>query len=216
MQYQATRADRRAHRAAAQSNRPGARMSWTIAGYAAHVVGDLGLVLLGWPPDVVFTNLSKITGLARIQRLYARWKRGAMRFVRVADLQPGEAESDPLLEAIARAGIQLARRLPRCDTGGHRSHPISNPYNLPTRYPPGAPKSAEWVTAEAEAQAEAGPASPASTSRSDPLSDFDESEAASLPFIPSARTFAQRARRGRRHGEELPEDPIDEFPEESD
>ena len=186
------------------------QMSWTIAGYAARVVGDLGLVLLGWPRDIVFTNPSNVTGLARIQRLYGRWKSGAMRFVAVADLQPGEADSDPLLAAIARAGIPLARRLPRCDTGGHRSHPVSNPFDLPTRYPPGAPKSAEWVTAEAEAEAEAGLGLLASTSRPDRLSDFDKSEAASLPFIPSARTFALRARR---HGEELPEDPIDEYPD---
>ena len=115
-----------------RSKRPSVRMSWTIRGYATRVVGDLGLVLLGWPRDIVFTNPSNITGLVRIQRLYSRWKSGVMRFVPVADLQPDEVEGDPLLAAIAHLGIPLARRLPRRDTGGHRTHPITL---LPTSTP---------------------------------------------------------------------------------
>ena len=105
-----------------RSNRPDAKMWWTIPAYAREIVDRLGLVLIGWPCDIAFMNLSQITGLTRIQRLYDRWKNGVMRFVHVADLEPSEARDDPLLTAIRRLGT--LRRRPRHDTGGHRDHPV--------------------------------------------------------------------------------------------
>ncbi|KAI0820675.1 hypothetical protein BC628DRAFT_1329798 [Trametes gibbosa] len=131
-------------------------MAYTIKGYCTKVVLRHHVKLVGWPDDIVFDNLSRVTGKERISRLLQLWKSGKMHFVPVED--PAEldaARTDPLTVAPAFLHRGALPRRSRSDLGGRRHRPVSNPYNLPRRYPRGKPKSARIVTEEAEARAEA-------------------------------------------------------------
>ncbi|KAL1950296.1 hypothetical protein VTO73DRAFT_5420 [Trametes versicolor] len=132
-----------------------AQMAYSIKRYSTRVVLQCHAKLIGWPDDIVFDNLSRITGKERISRLLELWKSGAMRFVPITD--PAEldaARKDPLLvtPALLHRGIPLKRH--RCDLGKRRRRPKSNPDDLPSRHSRDGPKSAEMVTDEAEAMAE--------------------------------------------------------------
>lgn len=60
-------------------------MAYTIKRYSARVVLRYRAKLVGWPDDIIFDDLSRITGRERISRLLELWKSGAMRFVRITD-----------------------------------------------------------------------------------------------------------------------------------
>lgn len=134
---------------------PGARMAYTIKGYCKGVVLRYLVKLIGWPDDIVFDNLSRVTGKERISRLLALWKSGAMRFVPITDAAELDAAMrDPLAvaPAVLHRGIPPKRR--RSDQGKRRRRPKSNPNNLPPRHPRDGLKSAETITDEVEAWAE--------------------------------------------------------------
>ncbi len=130
-------------------------MAYTIKRYSTGIVLRYRVKLVGWPDDIVFDNLSRVTGKERISRLLELWKSGAMCFVPITD--PAEldaARKDPLsvAPAVLHRGIPPKRH--RCDLGKRRRRPKSNPNNLPLRHSRDGPKSAETVTDEVEAQAE--------------------------------------------------------------
>lgn len=132
-----------------------AAMYWTIRGYCSRVFLRYSVKLVGWPDDIVFDNLSRITGYERIFCLLCLWKSGEIRFVRVED--PAEldaARQDPLSAAPALLHRGIAPKAVRSDFGKRRRCPVTNPYDLPPRYPRDGPKSAEVVSEEAEAMAE--------------------------------------------------------------
>ncbi|EIW56767.1 uncharacterized protein TRAVEDRAFT_49588 [Trametes versicolor FP-101664 SS1] len=134
---------------------PGAKMAYAIKRYCTGVVLRYHVKLLGWPDDIVFDNLSRITGKERILRLLELWKSGAMCFVPITD--PAElaaARRDPLLVAPALLHRGIPPKRYRSDLGKQRRRPKSNPSNLPPRHPRDGPTSAETVTDEAEAMAE--------------------------------------------------------------
>lgn len=134
---------------------PHARMAYTIKGYCTRVVLRYSVKLVGWPDDIVFDNLSRVTGKERISRLLALWKSGIMRFVPITDAAVLDAAmKDPLAvaPAVLHRGIPPKRH--RSDLGKRHRRPKTNPLGLPSRYPRDGPKSAEVVTDEAEARAE--------------------------------------------------------------
>lgn len=130
-------------------------MAYTIKGYCTRVVLRYLVQLVGWPDDIIFDNLSHVTGKERISRLLALWKSGVMRFVPITDAAVLDtAMKDPLAvaPAVLHRGIPPKRH--RSDLGKRHRRPKSNPLGLPSRYPRDGPKSAEVVTDEAEARAE--------------------------------------------------------------
>lgn len=130
-------------------------MAYSIKRYCTGVVLRYHVKLVGWPDDIVFDNLSRVTGKERILRLLELWKSGAMCFVLITD--PAEldaARRDPLLVAPAVLHRGIPPKRYRSDLGKRRRRPKSNPNNLPPRHPRDGPKSAETVTDEAEAMAE--------------------------------------------------------------
>ncbi|EIW59486.1 uncharacterized protein TRAVEDRAFT_28632 [Trametes versicolor FP-101664 SS1] len=101
-------------------------MVYSIKRYSTRVVLQCHAKLIGWPDDIVFDNLSRITGKERILRLLELWKSGAMCFVPITD--PAEldaARKDPLsvAPALLHRGIPPKRHrieaLPgRTEVGG--------------------------------------------------------------------------------------------------
>lgn len=132
-------------------------MAYTIKRYCTGVVLRYRVKLVGWPDDIMFDNLSRVTGKERISRLLELWKSGEMRFVPITD--PAELEAarrDPLSVAPALLHRGIPPKRHRRDLGKRRHRPKTNPDNLPSRYSRDGPKSAETVTDEAEARAEEG------------------------------------------------------------
>lgn len=81
---------------------PDAKMAYVIKRYCTDVVLRYYVKLVGWPDDIVFDDLSRITGKERISRLLELWKSGSMRFVPVTDsAELDAARRDPLLVAPA-------------------------------------------------------------------------------------------------------------------
>lgn len=131
-------------------------MRWTVKGFYKKIYLEYGLKLEGWPEDVLFADLSKVTGLARISRLLVLWQTGIMCFVPVgvdravrAAVQPEDAVPSPL-------HLGLPPRLGRSDLKKHRGSRKVDPERFPARYIRNGPKSEKWITAAAEARAEMG------------------------------------------------------------
>ncbi|RDX39383.1 hypothetical protein OH76DRAFT_1491234, partial [Lentinus brumalis] len=78
------------------SGRGHAKMRWTVKKYYLYVFRRYRIELRGWPRGVPFMNLSKLTGLARIQRLSERWKAGKMHFAPVSDAALEAARKNPI------------------------------------------------------------------------------------------------------------------------
>ena len=125
-------------------------MRYTVKAFWKDVYIRYGIELLGWPPDIVFTNLSAITGLKQISRLLELWESGKMHFARVSAAQLAAAESNPLLCAPGPLNYGIPPRRPRNDIKKHRHRPKTNPLGLPGRYVRDGPKSTRRVTATAE------------------------------------------------------------------
>ncbi|KAH9853264.1 hypothetical protein C2E23DRAFT_728919 [Lenzites betulinus] len=133
-----------------------ATMAYTVKNYCKKVVLRYRVKLVGWPDDIMFDNLSRITGKARVSRLLRLWMSGEMCFVPILDsAELDAARRDPLAVAPALMHRGLPPKRSRRDLGRRRHRPVSNPGNLPSRYSRNGPKSAEVVTEEAEARAEA-------------------------------------------------------------
>ncbi|RDX45704.1 hypothetical protein OH76DRAFT_1420583 [Lentinus brumalis] len=133
---------------------PDACMRWTLKSYHVNVYVGLGYELIGWPPEIPFTNLSDITGYERIHLLLSRWKTGKMYFARLPEARRLEAENhaDPLKTAPAPLHFGVKQRQSRSDVKKRRHRPKTNPLNLPTRFVRDGPKSARWVSDEADSE----------------------------------------------------------------
>ncbi|KAI1785927.1 hypothetical protein LXA43DRAFT_1113043 [Ganoderma leucocontextum] len=104
---------------------PKARMRWSVKAYCKFVFIRYRLRLVGWPHDVVFANLSKVTGYERISRLFALWESG------------------------------LPRNWGRNDIGKRRRRPKTNPDgNRSYRCVRDGPKTPRLVSAAADARAD--------------------------------------------------------------
>ncbi|EPS99964.1 hypothetical protein FOMPIDRAFT_1103465, partial [Fomitopsis schrenkii] len=64
---------------------PGARMRYNEHDFWKHVVCRHGYMLVGWPAEIPFANLSAIKGGRRpLDELLQLWNTGKLTFVRVA------------------------------------------------------------------------------------------------------------------------------------
>ncbi|PIL32921.1 hypothetical protein GSI_05039 [Ganoderma sinense ZZ0214-1] len=136
------------------SGRSTASMSWTLRAYLKNVFFLLGIKLI-WVPDILFTNLSNLTGLAVIMRIFSLWRSGAIRFEWVTAAEREAAMRDPLSAAPGPLHLGMPARFIRSDIGARQERPVTNPLGLPYRYERNGPKSERVVSDSAEAAAEA-------------------------------------------------------------
>lgn len=137
------------------SGDPLAEMSYSVRGFYKKVYMKQGLELDGWPDDIMFTNLSDVTGFKRISALFVLWQTGLMKFVPVALSERERAAQNPADVAPGTRNKGVPQSLGRSDLKKHRKRAKVDPVKYPPRHVRDGPTSDKWVTAEAEAQAEA-------------------------------------------------------------
>ena len=115
-----------------------------------------------------------------------------MYFDQVTPAEASAAMVNPLAAAPTPCHYGIPPDLGRSDIKKHRYRPKTNPLNLPGRYIRNGPKSARWVTAAAEARAEV---ALGQELEEDPIEVYEE----------------DRLERAGRSGEELVDDPIEDF-----
>ncbi|KAI0688482.1 hypothetical protein C8T65DRAFT_589475 [Cerioporus squamosus] len=189
---------------ATRSGNPDACMRWTLESYHRNVYVGLGYELIGWPPSVPFTNLSDITGYERIASLLSRWKTGKMYFARIPEARRRAAEdtSDPLRTAPAPLHFGVKPRQSRSDVKKQRYRPKTNPLNLPGRFVRDGPKSARWVSEDADSM-------PTGIElEDDPIEQFED-EPCGHCFWCTPCVHGGGRPPHRVPGGELPEDPIE-------
>lgn len=134
---------------------PDAVMWYSVRGFYKKVYVRYGLGIDGWPDDIVFTNLSNVTGFKRISALFVRWQTGLMKFVPVALSEQERAARNPADVAPGARNKGLPPKLGRSDIKKHRKRAKVDAVKYPPRFVRDGTTSDKWVTAEAEAQAEA-------------------------------------------------------------
>ncbi|KAM5545550.1 hypothetical protein V8D89_000588 [Ganoderma adspersum] len=130
-------------------------MHWSLAQYCKRIFIKYRLRLVGWPHDIVFTNLSDVTGSERILRLFALWESGVLRFVPVDDDEVEAARRNPLTAAPGPLHLGLPRGWGRNDIGKRRRRPITDPDGTHTyRYVRDGPKTPRVVSGAADMRAD--------------------------------------------------------------
>ena len=129
-------------------------MRWSLKLYVSRIYLGLRLKLVGWPDDIPFTNLSRVTCWEPITRLVGLWDSRVLRFEPVSDDEAGAARRDPMSATPAVLHDGIPARLARSDVKKRRYRPKTNPLRLPYRHPLDGPKSARWVSEDAERRAE--------------------------------------------------------------
>ncbi|PIL24465.1 hypothetical protein GSI_14219 [Ganoderma sinense ZZ0214-1] len=136
------------------SGRADVRMRWSLKEYLDDIFFGLG-IRFTWVRYLLFTNLSKHTGLDVILHITSLWETGVIHFARVTDAEREAALRDPLSAAPGPLHLGLPEWYGRSDIKARRYRWKKNPLNLPGRYERNGPKSAKTVSAEAEAAADA-------------------------------------------------------------
>ena len=127
------------------SGDPNAKMHYSVLSYCRYVYRRYLLKLIGWPDDIIFTNLSGITGMERIMRLLTLLEAGTMRFVPVSVAEANIALYNPLHAAPAALHRGLPEKLGRNDIKKRRYRPVTNPTNRPYRRVRNGPKTPKHV-----------------------------------------------------------------------
>ncbi|KAI0631360.1 hypothetical protein C8Q77DRAFT_1226930 [Trametes polyzona] len=154
-------------------------MRWTVEGYFNKIYVEYGLELVGWPEDIPFADLSKcgMTGLGRISRLFVLWQVEELRFIH-ARLDRTAREAQKPLDVVPNrrhnGGLRVS--LGRSDMKKPRGRMGVDPERYPPRHARNGPKSAKWVTAEAEARAERASRVAAGEDPDDPIEQFTDDE----------------------------------------
>ncbi|KAI0640240.1 hypothetical protein C8Q77DRAFT_1045159 [Trametes polyzona] len=151
-------------------------MHWTVRAYFRKIYVEYGLELVGWPPDLPFADLSDpgLTGFVPISRLIMLWETGELRFVRAALDRAERERRDPMDVAPCKINDGLPPNLGRSDIKKRRERKKVDAVRFPQRYVRNGPKSAEWVTDEAEARAEQDEYR--GEDPDDPIEEFTDSE----------------------------------------
>ncbi|KAI0628004.1 hypothetical protein C8Q77DRAFT_1068923 [Trametes polyzona] len=132
-------------------------MHWTVSRFCKDIYLRHGLKLEGWPDDILFADLSRVTGRERVLRLVEELRAGRLRFVPNTETEREAARADPLCASPGKINLGLTPCLGRDDVkkrrpGQQRKHDAAT--KRPPRYMRNGPKSSKWVTPEAEARAE--------------------------------------------------------------
>ncbi|PIL36510.1 hypothetical protein GSI_00199 [Ganoderma sinense ZZ0214-1] len=131
-----------------------ARMRWSLQKYLDEIFFGLG-IRFAWVRYLLFANLSKHTGLARIMHITTLWNAGVIYFARVTPEERETTLHDLLSAAPGPLHLGLPEWYGRSDIKACRYRPITNPLGLPYKYERNGPKSAKTVSDEAEVAAEA-------------------------------------------------------------
>ncbi|EIW53779.1 uncharacterized protein TRAVEDRAFT_23996 [Trametes versicolor FP-101664 SS1] len=137
------------------SGDPDAGMAYSVRGFHKKVYVQQGLELDGWPSDIPFTNLSNVTGFARISALFVLWQTGLMKFVPVALSERERAARNPADVAPGTRNNGVPPNLGRSDIKKHRKRAKVDVVKYPPRHVRNGTTSDKWVTARAEAEARA-------------------------------------------------------------
>lgn len=129
-------------------------MRWSLKAYLDEVFFGLDIRFF-WVPYLLFTNLSRHTGLTRIMHITSLWETGVIYFARVTDEEREAARCDPLSAAPGPLHLGLPEWYGRSDIKARRYRWKTNPFDLPYRHERNGPKSAKTVSVELEAAAEA-------------------------------------------------------------
>ncbi|KAM5542923.1 hypothetical protein V8D89_003315 [Ganoderma adspersum] len=181
-----------------------AEMRWSLQEYLDEIFFRLGIKFV-WVPHLLFTNLSKHTGLARIMHITTLWNTGVIHFARVTPEEREAALHDPLSAAPGPLHLGLPEWYGRSDIKARRHRPKTNPLDLPYKYERNGPKSARTVSEEAEAAAEAEVREAKErllAAQVEDIDDFSDDE--------ERRVLVRRELRARAVGE-LSSDPIEEW-----
>ncbi|KAI0323412.1 hypothetical protein GY45DRAFT_1332566 [Cubamyces sp. BRFM 1775] len=128
-------------------------MRWTPKGFFKKIYVEYGLELVGWPPDEVFADPSKLTGFRRISTLLVLWQTGVMHFRRVELNKAARNARKPEDVAPSPRNEGVPPKLGRSDLKKRYGRKKVDAQRFPPRYVRNGPKSEKWVTAEAEARA---------------------------------------------------------------
>ena len=172
-------------------------MRWEALEYVLYVYLRLRVKLVGWPSDLVFTNLSSraLTGLGCLSRLVALWDAGALRLERVSDAEYAAALADPCACVPGPLHAGFREDFGRSDVGKRKHRPKSDPLGVRRgRYVREGPKSARVVSEEAERMA-----------------GIEGRELVEDPIMEFEFEAGESSKEGRGVGEELEEDPIEEW-----
>ncbi|PIL36373.1 hypothetical protein GSI_00061 [Ganoderma sinense ZZ0214-1] len=181
-----------------------ARMRWSLQEYLDDIFFGLG-IRFAWVRYLLFANLSRHTGLARIMHITTLWNTGVIYFARVTPEEHEAALRDPLSAAPGPLHLGLPEWYGRSDIKARRYRPITNPLGLPYKYERNGPKSAKTVSDEAEAAAEAEVREAKErivAAQLEDIEDFSDEE--------ERRELVRRELRARAAGE-LSSDPIEEW-----
>ncbi|EIW51259.1 uncharacterized protein TRAVEDRAFT_54721 [Trametes versicolor FP-101664 SS1] len=133
---------------------PKVSMRWTVSGLCEDIYLKHRLKLVGWPEGVYFTDLSDVTGLARISKLMSALRSGDLTFEPISQAEYDAAKLNPLLAAPTHLNYGLTPNLGRNDIGKRRGSSKVDPERYPPHHVRDGPKSDKWVSKEAEARAE--------------------------------------------------------------
>ncbi|OJT03143.1 hypothetical protein TRAPUB_6279 [Trametes pubescens] len=133
---------------------PKVSMRWTVSGLCEDIYLKHCLKLVGWPEGVYFTDLSNVTGLARISKLVSALRSGELTFEPISQAEYDAAKLNPLLAAPTHLNYGLTPNLGRDDIGKRRGSSKVDPEVYPPRHVRDGPKSDKWVSKEAEERAE--------------------------------------------------------------
>jgi len=179
-------------------------MRWSLKAYLDNIFFGLNFRFI-WVPYLLFTNLSRHTGLPRIMHITTLWETGVIYFVPVTNEEREAALRDPLSAAPGPLHLGLPEWYGRSDIKARRYRWKTNPFDLPYRYERNGPKSAKTVSAEAEAAAEAEVQAAKErviAAEAEDIEEFSDDE--------ERREFVRREVRARAVGELL-SDPIEDW-----
>ena len=131
------------------SGDPGAEVVWEAYAFRDMIVLRYGLILVGWPYDIYFGNLSKIEGgVQTIRRLLSLFEQRRLRF-RKATAGEIFAARESVYNAVP--GFCEIANLPevcRRDLGKRKARPSVDSTCFPPRFVRNGPKSLAWVRDE--------------------------------------------------------------------
>ena len=116
-------------------------MRYSVLSYSRYVFRRYLLRLVGWPDDVLFANLSEVTGAERLLRLLALLEENVLDFVPVGVAEANMAMYNPLYAAPAALHHGIPEKLGRNDVKKRRQRPVTNPMNRPYKRVRNDPKT---------------------------------------------------------------------------
>ena len=128
-------------------------MCWTISAFCKNIYLRYCLKLSGWPPEVYFTDLSRLTGTERLLPLAKAVRNGELQFCPITQAEYDAAKLNALCAAPGPLHYGLTPKLGRDDIGRRVGSSKVDPAQFPARHIRNGPKSSKWVTDEAEAKA---------------------------------------------------------------